>query len=51
MAAIAKVLSRTLPATQTEVETLKTIALFCGIGLVVSLLLGISGLDISAGSF
>jgi hypothetical protein len=51
MAAIAKALSRRLPATQAEIETLKTIALFCGIGLVVSLLLGIYGLDISAGSF
>jgi hypothetical protein len=51
MAAIARVLSRAFPATNIEVETLKTIALFCGVGLVVSLLLMTIGLDLSAGFF
>jgi hypothetical protein len=48
MAAIAKGLS---PASGTEIdiETLKTIAVFCGAGLVVSLLLAMNGLSISAG--
>jgi hypothetical protein len=48
MAAIAKGLS---PASGTEIdiETLKTIAVFCGAGLVVSLLLAVNGLSISAG--
>ena len=48
MAAIARVLSQA-PETQTDLETLKTIVSFCGVGLVVSLLLATSGLDISAG--
>jgi hypothetical protein len=51
MAAIARALSRAFPATNVEVETLKTIALFCGVGLVVSLLLATAGLDMSAGFF
>jgi hypothetical protein len=51
MAAVARVLSRRFPATQTEVETLKTIVIFCGAGLVVSLLLAASGLDVSTGFF
>jgi hypothetical protein len=52
MTAIARVLSRAFPATSIEVETLKTIALFCGVGLVVSLLLAATnGLDMSAGFF
>ncbi len=38
MAAIASALSRA-SATQVDVETLKTIVIFCGVGLVVSLLL------------
>ena len=49
MAVVARVLSRSFPATQIDVETLKTIVMFCGIGLVVSLLLAANGLDISAG--
>ncbi len=52
MTAIARVLSRAFPATNVDVETLKTIALFCGAGLVASLLLAAtSGLDMSAGFF
>lgn len=38
MTAIARVLSRA-SGTQVDVETLKTIVIFCGVGLVVSLLL------------
>jgi hypothetical protein len=38
VAAIARVLSRA-SGTDVDVETLKTIAIFCGAGLVVSLLL------------
>jgi hypothetical protein len=51
MAAIAKVLSRAFPTTDTEIETLKTIIMFCGVGLVVSLLMATNGLDMSAGFF
>jgi hypothetical protein len=51
MAAIARVLSRAFPGSNVEVETLKIIALFCGVGLVVSLLLATIGLDMSAGFF
>ncbi|SIO51620.1 hypothetical protein SAMN05443247_06999 [Bradyrhizobium erythrophlei] len=38
MTAIARALSRA-SGTQVDVETLKTIIIFCGVGLVVSLLL------------
>jgi hypothetical protein len=38
MAAIARILSRA-SGTEVDVETLKTIGIFCGVGLVVSLLL------------
>ena len=38
MATIARALSRA-SGTQVDVETLKTIVMFCGVGLVVSLLL------------
>ena len=52
MTTIARAFSRAFPATNIEVEMLKTIALFCGIGLVVSLLLAATtGLDISPGFF
>ncbi len=34
-----------------EVETFKTIAIFCGIGLLVSLLLVNCGLDLSCSAF
>jgi hypothetical protein len=51
MPAIAKTLARAFPATDVEAETLKIIALFCGVGLLVSLLLTTIGLDISAGFF
>jgi hypothetical protein len=50
MAAIAKILSRA-SGTEVEVETLKTIAMFCGVGLFVSLLFATYGLDLSAAFF
>ena len=51
MGTIASVLSFAFPASQAEFETLKVIATFCGVGLVVSLLLATYGLDISVGFF
>ena len=50
MAAIAKVLSQ-VSGRQIDIETLKTIAMFCGVGLTVSLLLASYGLDLSPGFF
>ena len=50
MAAIARILSR-VSGTQVEIETLKIIAIFCGVGLFVSLLLASYGLDLSGGFF
>jgi hypothetical protein len=50
MTAIAKVLSR-LSVAEGKLETLKTIAIFCGVGLLVSLLFLSYGLDLSAGFF
>jgi hypothetical protein len=51
MAAIARALGRAFPSAQIDVETLKTLAMFCGVGLVVSLLLATWGLDMSPGFF
>jgi hypothetical protein len=51
MAAIARVLSRRLPVGQADIETLKTIGMFCGAGLLVSLMLASYGLDLSPGFF
>lgn len=50
MAAIAKILSRA-SATDIDTETLKTLAIFCGVGLFVSLLFASYGLDLSPGFF
>jgi hypothetical protein len=50
MAAIARALSR-VTGTDIDVEVLKTVAMFCGVGLFVSLLLLSYGLDLSAGFF
>ena len=50
MTAIARVLSRA-SGTKVDVETLKTIAMFCGVGLFVFLLFATYGLDLSAGFF
>jgi hypothetical protein len=51
MAAIARVLSRAFPGTQVDIEALKSIAMLCGAGLLVSLLLATYGLDLSPGFF
>ena len=50
MTAIARVISR-VAGTQVDIEILKTIAMFCGVGLFVSLLLATYGLDLSGGFF
>jgi hypothetical protein len=50
MAAIATALDRTL-GIQVDVETLKTLVIFCGAGLTVSLVLASYGLDLSPGFF
>jgi hypothetical protein len=51
MAAIARLLVRRIASSPAEAEVLKQIALFCGAGLLVSLLLMSYGLDLSAGFF
>jgi hypothetical protein len=50
MTAIAKALSR-VSGTQVDIETPKTIAVFCGVGLSVSLIAASYGLGLSAGFF
>lgn len=51
MAAIARAFARALPKKSIEIEILKQIALFCGAGLLVSLLMMTYGLDLSPGLF
>jgi ribose/xylose/arabinose/galactoside ABC-type transport system permease subunit len=51
MAAIVRALARAFPRESLEVEILKQIALFCGAGLLVSLLMLTYGLDLSVGLF
>ncbi len=43
--------SRACPETRVDVETLKTIVMFCAVGLTVSLMLASYGLDLSPGLF
>ena len=50
-AAIARVLSRAFLTTQFQIDALKQLALLCGAGLLVSLLLMTYGLDLSPGFF
>jgi hypothetical protein len=50
MATLARVLSLAFPA-QDEIETLKALGTLCGVGLVVSLLLAMNGLNIRGGFF
>jgi hypothetical protein len=50
MAAIARALSL-VTGTDVDVETVKTLVMFCGVGLLVSLLMASYGLDLSAGFF
>jgi hypothetical protein len=51
MNAISNVYMRVTPEAQTDVHPLKTIALYCGIGLAAALCMTTFGLDISAGFF
>jgi hypothetical protein len=50
MAAVARALS-CASGTNVDVESLKTVAMFCGVGLFVSLLFVTYGLDLSPGFF
>jgi hypothetical protein len=50
MTAIARVLYRA-SGIRVDIETPKTLVIFCGAGLTVSLLLASYGLDLSAGFF
>jgi hypothetical protein len=50
MTAIAKALSRAT-GSDVDVEIIKTLAIFCGVGLVVSLLFATYGVDLSAAFF
>ena len=43
--------SSRISGTELGIEALKTIAIFCGVGLLVSLLVASYGLDLSAGFF
>ena len=51
MNAISNVSMRAIPGTHTDISAFKTIALFCGVGLFVSLLFAAYGLDMSVGFF
>jgi hypothetical protein len=50
MSAIARILSRA-SGLEIDVEILKTLVMFCGVGLTVSLMLASYGLDLSPGLF
>jgi hypothetical protein len=50
MVTIARVLSRA-SGIDVDVEILKTLVMFCGVGLTVSLLMASYGLDLSPGFF
>ena len=50
MVALARTLSRTT-GINVDIETLKTVAIFCGTGLLVSLMSATYGLDLSPGFF
>jgi hypothetical protein len=51
MTAIARAFVNAIPAISPDVEILKTVAVFCGVGLVVSLILASYGLDLGADFF
>ena len=51
MTAITRVNSRDSSGTMFDTETLRNIAIFCGLGLLVSLCVASYGLDLSAGFF
>ena len=46
MTAIARALSNAIPAISTDFDIPKTVALFCGVGLLISLVLVASGLSL-----
>ncbi len=51
MAAITRALSRAFLSASDDYDVPKQIALFCGVGLLVSLLMLIRGVDLSPGFF
>jgi hypothetical protein len=51
MTAIARAFSNVIPTISADVNILKTVAVFCGVGLFVFLLLASYGLDMSVGFF
>ena len=51
MTAIARALSRAILTASNEVDIVKQFAMFCGAGLLVTLLLLTYGLDLSPGFF
>ena len=51
MVAIAKALLNTIPAISFDVENFEAIALFSGIGLLISLVLAFSGIQMDYGMF
>lgn len=51
MVGLVRTLSRISVLTNIELETLKTVAIFCGIGLLLSLGFMVYGLDLSLGFF
>jgi hypothetical protein len=51
MAVIVRALTRASPANAGSIPTLEIIAIFCGFGLLVSLLVACYGLDLSTGFF
>lgn len=51
MTAIARAFSNAIPEISPDLDILKTVAMFCGVGLFVSLLLASYGLDLSIGFF
>jgi hypothetical protein len=51
MTAIARLLARRVPANQFETDVLKQLALLCGAGLAVSLLVASYGVDLNVAGF
>jgi hypothetical protein len=51
MVAIVKALARGIPLSEGEIETLKLIGMICAVGLFVSLMFAVYGLDLSPGFF
>jgi hypothetical protein len=51
MAAIARVFARAFPTNADSTQALEIIAIFCGLGLLVSFVVASYGLDLSAGFF